>query len=95
VNRRLIAISGLLALSVGLGGCRLLKKKSDAAPSATVVAAPVAPPPATVAPIASEAAAATALVEPPAPEDFEEEAFEKITEENFETELTNFEKELE
>jgi hypothetical protein len=38
---------------------------------------------------------AAALVEPPTPEDFEDEAFEQITEANFEEELGKIEKEEE
>jgi hypothetical protein len=81
-----------LVLSVGLGSCRFLKKKEDSAPAATVTAAPppVAPAPP---PVASTTVAPVA--DPPTTEDYEEEAFEKITAENFEGELTKLEKELE
>ena len=91
----------LLATSVALGGCGILKKKTDAAPSATVattatapvVAPPIAAPPAETAPVA---VAAPAIDEAtvPAPQDFEDEAFEKVTTANFKTELTRLTKEI-
>ena len=91
----------LLVAAVGLGGCGILKKKTDAAPSATVAAtstAPVTPPPAAppVAETAAVAVAAPALDEAavPAPQDFEDEAFEKVTAANFKAELTRLTKEI-
>ncbi|HYP89892.1 MAG TPA: hypothetical protein VEQ59_17105 [Polyangiaceae bacterium] len=90
----------LLVAAVGLGGCGILKKKTDAAPSATVAAtstAPVTPPPAAP-PVAETAAVAVApaLDEAavPAPQDFEDEAFEKVTAANFKAELTRLTKEI-
>jgi len=89
----------LLATSVALGGCGILKKKTDAAPSATVATtAPLAPPPAAPPPAetAAVAVAAPAIDEAtvPAPQDFEDEAFEKVTTANFKTELTRLTKEI-
>lgn len=92
----------LLGTFVVLGGCGILKKKAPSAePSATaavVSAAPVAPPvvappPAETAPVA---VAAPAIDEAtvPAPQDFEDEAFEKVTTANFKTELARLTKEI-
>jgi len=79
----------LLSSLAELGGCKdLLKKKdSDPAPSA----APVAVPPAVIAPLpttppAPEVPAAAVAVDEkavPTPQDFEDEAFEKVTAANF------------
>jgi len=79
----------LLSSLAELGGCKdLLKKKdSDPAPSA----APVAVPPAVIAPLPTtppvpEAPAAPLAVDEkavPTPQDFEDEAFEKVTAANF------------
>lgn len=99
-----LVLSGL-ALSLVLGGsvgCGMLKKKQpDPAPSAAVVAsaAPVAPPvvaPPPVAEPAPVAAAEPALDEAavPAPQDFEDEAFEKVTTANFKAELARLNKEI-
>jgi len=82
-----------------LGGCGLLKKKTpDAGPSATAAAAStalVAPP----APPAIEAPVIAAAPPPddatiPAPQDFEDEAFEKVTAANFKAELTQLTKDV-
>ena len=98
---------GALCLSLFpavLGGCGLLKKKTpDPEPSATAAvasAAPVAP----YAPAASataEAAAPVAAVAPPvddaavpAPQDFEDEAFEKVTPANFKAQLGQLTKDV-
>jgi hypothetical protein len=73
-----------------LGGCKgLLKKKdSEPAPSATPVAVPsavIAPLPTTPPPVAPEVPVAAAVDEKavPTPQDFEDEAFEKVTAANF------------
>lgn len=86
------------ALAVSLFGCKSLLKKrvpvtapSDSAPVA--VAPP--PPPATPAPV--EPAAPTAAADDdsvPAPEDFEDEAFEKVTQANFKAEFARLQKEV-
>jgi hypothetical protein len=90
-----------LALLLGvLLGCGLLKKKPDpaASASAAVAAAPSAPPAVSVA-VAKPAAPA----EPPpvtdeaipTAEDFEDEAFEKVTDANYKPELDTLRKEIE
>jgi hypothetical protein len=94
VNTRLTPVIAFTLIAVFGSGCGLLKKKKT--PEATSAVASVAPaPPPVATPAATPAATAAALVDPPAPEDFEEEAFEEITEANFETELTKIEKEEE
>lgn len=78
----------LVSSLIELGGCKnLLKKKdSEAAPSATPVAVPsavIAPLPTT--PEAPAAPPSVAVDEKavPTPQDFEDEAFEKVTPANF------------
>jgi hypothetical protein len=91
----------LLALLVAsLAGCKSLLKKrvpvtapSDSAPIA--VAPPPAPPPPAPAPAPVESAAAVADDDSiPAPEDFEDEAFEKVTAANFKAEFARLQKEV-
>jgi hypothetical protein len=97
MNRRPLYALLLLSTLAELGGCKgLLKKKDpDPAPSATPV---VVAPPAVVAPLpevtASAAPVAAAPVAPvldekavPTPQDFEDEAFEKVTAANFKAQL--------
>ena len=99
MNARLVLIGAMLA-SIGIiGGCKgILKKKGDdAAASASVaVAAPPAPvltaPPPTVEPTPPPVALDESAV--PAPQDFEDEAFEKVTPANFRAEFTRLQKEL-
>jgi hypothetical protein len=101
MNQRFV-LTALLLASVTLGGCKFLKKKApeDAAP--TAAAAPSAPPVAVTAPPATlEAAPPVAAAYPPvdetsvpAPQDFEDEAFEKVTPANFKTELARLNKEI-
>lgn len=81
-----------------IAGCGVLKKKQ---PEEVASAAPTpAAPPAVVAP----AAPAVAVPEPtvavadesvPAPEDFEDEAFEKVSDKTYKAELAGLKKELE
>ncbi|HET7543535.1 MAG TPA: hypothetical protein VFK05_26865 [Polyangiaceae bacterium] len=79
----------LVTLLAELGGCKgLLKKKdTDPAPSATPVAAPSAViAPLLPAPIPEPPAPAAVAVDEksvPTPQDFEDEAFEKVTAANF------------
>ena len=92
--------NGLTALVLAtslLAGCGILKKKSDPVASATVVEP-------TPAPIVTPAAPAVAVPEPavtvadesvPAPEDFEDEAFEKVSDKTYKAELASLKKELE
>lgn len=101
MNQRLLFPALLLGASVALGGCKFLKKKApEEAPS--VAAAPASAPPALVAPPpAPEVAAPVVAAEPPldeatipAPQDFEDEAFEKVTPANFKAELARLNKEI-
>ena len=99
MNARLVLIGAMLA-SIGIiGGCKgILKKKGDdAGASASVaVAAPPAPvltaPPPTVEPTPPPVSLDESAV--PAPQDFEDEAFEKVTPANFRAEFTRLQKEL-
>jgi hypothetical protein len=101
ISRRARAQS-LLTLGLLLGvllGCGLLKKKPDPATSASaaVVAAP--PPP----PAVSVAVATPPPPEPPpvpdesipTPEDFEDDAFEKVTDKTYKAEVDTLRKEIE
>jgi hypothetical protein len=92
--------NGIAALALGavlLSGCGVLKKKqpeADASATATpVVAAPTTPPAAPVA--APEPTVAVADESVPAPEDFEDEAFEKVSDKTYKAELAGLKKELE
>ena len=79
----------LLSSLAELGGCKDLLKKRDSDPAPS--AAPVAVPPAVIAPLPTtppvpEAPAAPLAVDEkavPTPQDFEDEAFEKVTAANF------------
>jgi len=99
MNPRFV-VTALLLASVSLGGCKFLKKKApeDSAPTAAA-APPAAPAPLPAAPTpeaAPVAAVAPAIDEAtvPAPQDFEDEAFEKVTAANFKAELTRLNKEI-
>jgi hypothetical protein len=92
------------ALAFSLGGCKSLLKKrvpvaapSDSAPVAVAPPPAPPPPPAVVAPAAADSAAATAAADDdavPAAEDFEDEAFEKVTAANFKAEFARLQKEV-
>jgi hypothetical protein len=85
------------ALVCALGGCKSLLKKrepvtteasaSPVAASASVALAPPAPPPSAVAAETDDAI--------PTSQDFEDEAFEKVTAANFKAELDRLKKEIE
>jgi hypothetical protein len=101
MNQRLLFPALLLGTTVALGGCKFLKKKapeeapSVAAAPASAAPAPVAPPPTpTVAApvVAAEPPLDEATI--PAPQDFEDEAFEKVTPANFKAELARLNKEI-
>ena len=102
MNQRILFPALLLGATVALGGCKFLKKKSPeeapsvaAAPaSAAPAVAPVAPPPAELAAPAVAAAPPLDEASIPAPQDFEDEAFEKVTPANFKAELTRLNKEI-
>ena len=93
----------LIAMLVAsLSGCKSLLKKrvpvtapSDSAPVA--VAPPPAPPSAAPAPAPAPVESAAAVADDeaiPAPEDFEDEAFEKVTAANFKAEFARLQKEV-
>jgi hypothetical protein len=75
----------LLSSLAELGGCKDLLKKKDSEPAPS--AAPIAVPPAVIAPLpvpeVPPAAAAVDEKAVPTPQDFEDEAFEKVTAANF------------
>lgn len=87
---------GLLLGALLLSGCGILKKKApEGATSATAAATSAAPaytaPAADTAPVATaQAAIDDAAV--PAPQDFEDEAFEKVTSANFKAQLADLNK---
>lgn len=90
----------LLGAALGASGCGILKKKSPAADSsatAAASAAPVAAPPEAAPSPAETAPVAATPLDPaavPAPQDFEDEAFEKVTAANFKLELTRLTQEI-
>ena len=85
----------LLSSLAELGGCKDLLKKKDSEPAPA--AAPVAVPSAVIAPLPTSAplpelpAAPLAADEKvvPTPQDFEDEAFEKVTPANFKAQFAN------
>lgn len=84
-----------LVASFTLGGCGMLKKKqSEPAPSATAVAVP-APPPAPVVPAAPAPEVTVADEAVATPEDFEDEAFEKVSDKTYKAELDSLKKDIE
>lgn len=91
----------LVTLAFGallLGGCGMLKKKqADPAASATPAVAVAPPAASTPAPAAAPAEAAVVVADDavPAPEDFEDEAFEKISDKTYKTDLADLKKEIE
>ncbi len=91
-------INGIVALTLGvllLGGCGVLKKKQpEPAASASQVAAPL-PPPVVPPPAAPEAEVTVADEAIAAPEDFEDEAFEKVSDKTYKSELDSLKKEIE
>lgn len=103
MNSRFLLTALLLALGgTSLGGCKFLKKKAPDEAAPTAAAAPSVAPAAPVVaapmpePVAPVAAAAPPLDEAtvPAPQDFEDEAFEKVTTANFKAELARLNKEI-
>ena len=101
MNPRFV-LTALLLASVSLGGCKFLKKKAPEETAPTAAATPSAAPVAVTAPAPTpEAAPPVAAAYPPvdetsvpAPQDFEDEAFEKVTPANFKTELARLKKEI-
>ena len=95
MNLRLLVALALLTSVVGVAGCKSLLKKRDPEPAPS--AAPVVIPPAVVAPlpttppVAEPVAPAPVAVDEtavPASQDFEDEAFEKVTTANFRAQFT-------
>jgi hypothetical protein len=91
------------ALAVSLMGCKSLLKKrvpvsapSDSAPVAVAPPPPAPPVPVVAAPAAVDSAANAAAEDDsvPAAEDFEDEAFEKVTQANFKAEFARLQKEV-
>jgi len=90
----------LVALILSLMGCKSLLKKrvpvtapSDSAPVALAPPPPL-PPPAVTAVAAPAVSAVADDDSVPAPEDFEDEAFEKVTAANFKAEFARLQKEV-
>ncbi len=86
-----------VGLGLSLAGCGILKKKQpDPAASVAVTSTAITPPPPVAPAPAPVVAAPPALDEAtvPAPQDFEDEAFEKVTTANFKTELARLTKEI-
>jgi hypothetical protein len=92
-----LSFAALLGVAVSLSGCGILKKKQPDPAASVAATATQAPPPAvtTAAPV-PVVPAAPALDEAsiPAPQDFEDEAFEKVTAANFKAELTRLTREI-
>jgi hypothetical protein len=87
------------AVTLSLAGCGILKKKQPDPAASVAVAPPVAPTPPPVAPTAEPAPSVAAVptvdeASIPAPQDFEDEAFQKVTEANFKAELARLTKEI-
>lgn len=96
--RRALSIALVLAFAAPLVGCKGLLKKREATETASASAAPPPPPPlpsAAVPPSTAVAETPPPVEDAPTPEDFEDEAFEKITAQNFEAELARLKKEIE
>lgn len=90
-------LAALLLGTLLVAGCGILKKKQPE-PVASATPAPAAPPPlATAAPAvaAPEPTVTVADESVPAPEDFEDEAFEKVSDKTYKAELAALKKELE
>lgn len=93
-----LRFASFAVLLMGLAGCKSLFKKrvpvTEPSASATVAVPP--PPLASVSAVASAPVAALVADEDavPAPEDFEDEAFEKVTAANFKAELARLQKEV-
>ncbi|MET0791146.1 MAG: hypothetical protein ABW061_06455 [Polyangiaceae bacterium] len=93
MNLRPLYAIAILCTIAELGGCKSLLKKKDPDPAPS--AAPVVAPPTVIAPVIPEPVAAAPVVAPPVdenaiptPQDFEDEAFEKVTAANFKAQFT-------
>jgi hypothetical protein len=103
MTQRILLTALFLAAGLGLGGCKFLKKKTPdpeptvaVAPASAAAAVAAAPAPSYAAPVAPVAALEPPLDEGlvPTPQDFEDEAFEKVTTANFKAELARLSKEI-
>lgn len=85
------------ALVCALGGCKSLLKKREPVATESSASAVTASPSVAVAPLPPPSAVATAETEDsiPTSQDFEDEAFEKVTAANLKTELARLKKEIE
>jgi multidrug efflux pump subunit AcrA (membrane-fusion protein) len=97
-SSKLSGVLGWVVVMSLLTGCGILKKKqAEPTPSATVAvqtAAPtVTPPPVATAPAVVEPTVADESIA--APEDFEDEAFEKVSDKTYKAELDSLKKEIE
>jgi hypothetical protein len=95
-------MNGFAALVLGsslLAGCGILKKKQpdpEASATSTPLVAPTPPPVAPTPAVAAPEPPVTVADESvPAPEDFEDEAFEKVSDKTYKGELAGLKKELE
>jgi hypothetical protein len=89
------SLLSLACAALLVSGCGMLKKKQpEPAASATQVAAPL-PPPVPPAPLPTPAEVTVADEAVATPEDFEDEAFEKVSEKTYKTELDSLKKEIE
>jgi hypothetical protein len=96
MNLRPLSAILILCSIAELGACKSLLKKKDADPAPSAV--PVVAPPTVLAPVVPEpvASAAPAVLAPPTvdenaiptSQDFEDEAFEKVTAANFKAQFT-------
>jgi hypothetical protein len=98
MNARSLAMLGVVLATLGAtAGCKglLKKKEADPAPSAAAAVAPAVPAPSAVAAAMAEPAP-VALDENavPTPQDFEDEAAEKVTPANFKAEFARLQKEI-
>ena len=99
MNLRPVYALLLLSSLAELSGCKDLFKKKDTDPASS--AAPVAVPPAVIAPLpttppVAEVAAPAGIDEKavPTPQDFEDEAFEKVTAANFKAQFAALKTEI-
>jgi hypothetical protein len=87
-------VLGLALVAFSVGGCKGLLKKREPDPSASQVPAAPALPVATPAPAPVEPPKTPSDDGIPTPEDFEDEAFEKVTAATYTTELERLKKDI-
>jgi hypothetical protein len=96
-TRSMLTFAVVLGALGGLAGCKGLLKKKDAEPAASATAAVVPVPAPSAVPAVPEVAPPPVTLDEstvPAPQDFEDEAAEKVTPANFRTELARLQKEI-